>query len=235
MFGELLESNPRHQRKRGVTVVSVAVHAGLIVLGAWATAGSAPPPDEPGREVTTPVFTPPLETQQSEHAPSGPTSPTPNVPTVPTLPLIPTGPGFEIPDGLPPVDQALGDPLGDIEFLTRRAIDGIGRRGSGMQPASVLDNLLADKPALPREGNSAPAYPELLRAAGIEGMVEVEFIIDPDGRVRPGSVVIVEADHPRFAESVRQALQKSAYYAAEAGGRAVAVRVRQRFAFELDG
>src|SRR5690606_32990592 len=101
-------------------------------------------------------------------------------------------------------------------------------------PGGVLDNRWADKPALPMESNRAPAYPEMLRSAAIEGLVEIEFIIDRDGRVRSGSLTALRSDHPRFLEAVRAALTGYRYLPAEAGGSAVAVLVRQRFEFRLD-
>lgn len=217
-----------------MTSLSVAVHVGLFLLGAWATAGTTPAPVKPPQvEILEPYVQPPSTepVHSGPRVPAGPTAPTLPVPTVPELPSIP---GSEIPIDLPPVDQSLETVIGDIGRITRSVVNGDGRRGSGLGTASVLENTMADKPALPREGNAAPIYPALLRSAGIDGEVDVEFIIDPNGRVRPGSIVIVRADHARFAESVRDALGRSEYYPAEAAGRRVAVRVRQRFEFRLD-
>lgn len=235
MFGELMESNPRRQPKRGGTLVSVAVHVGAILLGAWATAGSAPAPPTPVEpEVLTPWQPPPVVNEARTNSGASSQSPSPAAPMMPKVPILDAGPSFAIPDELPPIEAPLGDPVTDIERLSRSVIDGVASRGTGLGPGSVMDNLVADKPALPREGNPSPVYPELLRNAGIEGTVEVEFIIDPNGRVRRGSIVIVRSDHAQFADAVREALVRSSYYAAEAGGRAVPVRVRQRFAFQLD-
>ena len=53
MFGTLVESNPQPARRRGVVGASAAVHAGVILLAAWATASGgeraapvAPVPDD---------------------------------------------------------------------------------------------------------------------------------------------------------------------------------------------
>ncbi len=62
--------------------------------------------------------------------------------------------------------------------------------------ASVLEELPE------RTGGPAPAYPEILRGAGIAGDVTVEFVIDTAGRVEPGSARIVASTHELFAQAV---------------------------------
>ncbi len=62
--------------------------------------------------------------------------------------------------------------------------------------ASVLEELPE------RTGGPAPAYPEMLRGAGIAGDVTVEFVIDTAGRVEPGSVRVVASTHELFSQAV---------------------------------
>jgi TonB family protein len=64
--------------------------------------------------------------------------------------------------------------------------------------------------------------------------VVVEFIIDSSGRVQPGSVLAARSDDSRFLEAVREALGTHRFLPAEVGGRRIAVKVRQVFAFELN-
>lgn len=234
MFKVLMESNPRRQGRRGGAAASVVVHAGLILVGVWATANSAVSPRAITPEMLqTPVFAPPPAIDPATATPAQSRS----GPTVVVLPDVPVAPPLslaDIPTDLPPIEQSLGNPFADTASRAS-SIDGIVRRAAGLESGSPLDNRLAEKPALPLEDNEPPAYPATLRAAAIEGMVEVEFIIDPNGRMRRGSIVALRADHPEFLEAVRHALATYRYLPAEAGGRAVAVRVRQRFAFEIDG
>lgn len=234
MFGVLLESNRRSQRRRGVTTASVAVHAGLILIGVRATAeSSVRVPPEPREVIVIDVFRPPPPAPPvtSPRTGSASRSETP----VPVLgpPNVPAIPGFDVPDSLPSLDVALGDPLAQIDRQAREAVHGMPGRGSGLTGATVLDNRLADTPAIPSDGNAPPIYPDLLRSAAIEGIVEVEFIIDRNGEVRPGSILVLRSDHARFLDAVREALGGHRYLPAEVGGSPVAVRVRQRFAFIL--
>jgi protein TonB len=235
MFGVLLESNPRPRTRRGVTIASVTVHAGLILLGVWATAETAEPVARDEPEALRPVF------QQ----PASPASPTPvarrpdagpssvSVPHAP--PTIPVLPDLEIRDGIPPLEESLGDPFSRSAFGEQAVVNGVSHGYPVLAPGGVLDNRSADKPALPLSTNAPPSYPDALRSAAIDGTVEVEFIIDPNGRMRPGSIVVLRADHPLFLEAVKRALAGHRYLPAEASGSPVAVRVRQRFAFRLDG
>lgn len=233
MFGILVESNPRRSRRWGTAVVSVAVHAAVIGAGIWAAADAAEHPTVLDREVVDSlVFTQPRPPVESPPR-SGTRTGTVTVPSVPEVPAAPTGLVIDIPDGLPPIDAPLGDPFADpaphgIPIGVRTGPgDGRGTRGG------VLDNLVADKPALPLESNRRPAYPESLRSAAIAGTVDIEFIIEPSGRVREGSVVVIRSDHPEFARAVRAELPEYRFLPAEVAGRPVAVRVRQRFAFTL--
>lgn len=233
MFGVLLESNPLPRTRRGVTIVSVTVHAGLILLGVWATAETAErvPPKEP--EVLIPVFP-----QPAPPAPAAPVARRPDSgpapvsgPVAPTIPVLPN---LEIRDGIPPLEESLGDPFSRSPASEQVVVNGVYDGRSMLVPGSVLDNRSADKPALPLPTNAPPSYPDALRSAAIDGTVEVEFIIDPNGRMRPGSIVALRADHPLFLDAVTKALAGHRYLPAEASGSPVAVRVRQRFAFRLD-
>ena len=233
MFTTLLESNPRPSRRPGVTLASAAMHAGLLLLAAWATAQSAvsppaSPPEESGPDVfhTVPV---PADPTPPPGSSSGHQVPLP-VPDAPRVPLA----GLNIPDALPTVEESLGDPLASLAAGDRKAVNGIATRSSGLAPGIVLDNRIAEKPALPLESNAPPVYPDILRSAAIEGEVQVEFVIDADGAVRAGSVVALRADHRLFLEAVREALLGYRYLPAEVGGTTVPVRVRQRFAFKLN-
>jgi len=88
-----------------------------------------------------------------------------------------------------------------------------------------------DRPALPLPSNIRPLYPEMLRAAGIEGSVTLRFVIDTMGAVEYPSVVIVRSDHDSFASAVRTALLTHRFLPAEAEGSKVRILVEQRFDF----
>jgi protein TonB len=235
MFGELLESGPRRPQRRAGMLVSVVVHSFTILLGVWATGMGDPPPLAPPREVAIAVLQQPITSAPpAEHTrvPDGggvATAPAIPVPTPVRLPVI-----DEMSSTLPPPRETLGNLFDSLNNGSPLAshVRGAGVKAPGR--GGVLDNTVVDKPALPLDGNQPPQYPELLRRAGITGIVVVEFIIDSSGRVQPGSVLAARSDDSRFLEAVREALGTHRFLPAEVGGRRIAVKVRQVFAFELN-
>ena len=100
----------------------------------------------------------------------------------------------------------------------------------GSEPWSAAT---VERAAAPRDGNPVPRYPEALRAAGTEGQVLVRFVVDTAGRVEAGSVRVLRADDPQFAEAVRAVLPSFRFTPAEAGGRRVRQLVEAPFAFTV--
>lgn len=79
-----------------------------------------------------------------------------------------------------------------------------------------------------------PRYPDALKSVGVEGVVQMHFIVGADGRVEPGSIEVVSTPNKLFADAVRVSLLNSRYRPAEAGGRAVRQLVEQSFSFRLE-
>ncbi|MFL5492946.1 MAG: energy transducer TonB [Gemmatimonadales bacterium] len=76
-----------------------------------------------------------------------------------------------------------------------------------------------------------PKYPADLRQREVPGWVELEYVIDPDGRVEPGSIRVVTATNGAFARSAVEAVKQALY---EPGIRAgVRVRVRLKHALRF--
>ena len=90
-----------------------------------------------------------------------------------------------------------------------------------------------DVPAKSIAGPTGPRYPRDLRSAGMEGMVELQFIVDASGRAEPASVRTLYESHPAFTASVREALPALQYVAARIGECAARSWMRQRFEFRL--
>jgi TonB family protein len=78
-----------------------------------------------------------------------------------------------------------------------------------------------------------PAYPELLRQAGVQGKVVLEAVVDTTGRVLPLSISVVSATHPGFVAPARQALLASLFRPALAGGKPVRMKVRIPYDFTI--
>jgi TonB family protein len=94
--------------------------------------------------------------------------------------------------------------------------------------------LITAKGAVPEEGTKPPAYPDMLRAAGIQGKVIAQFIVDTSGAVRRGSVKIKQSDNMLFTKAVTSMLDSAKFKPAVACGRRVAQLVEQPFEFSLN-
>ena len=104
-------------------------------------------------------------------------------------------------------------------------------------PAINMDSVYfpdeVDNPAAYDPRSAAPAYPDSLQAAGIEGSVIAQFIVDTTGRAADSSFVIVGATHPHFAQSVRDALPRMLFRPAELTGVKIRQLVQQTFSFRI--
>ena len=100
-------------------------------------------------------------------------------------------------------------------------------------PDSVYSVLEVEERAARTADSSAPMYPPDLMKAGTEGSVAVRFVVDTTGRADPGSIEIVRATHPDFAQSVRFAVPRMSFSPARVDGHKVRQAVEQTFDFKI--
>lgn len=80
---------------------------------------------------------------------------------------------------------------------------------------------------------AAPRFPDVLRSSGIQGDVQVTYIVGTNGRVEPGSIKVTSSPHRLFSEAVRSALLDARFQPAQVGGHSVRQLVAQSFSFRL--
>ncbi|MCH8937078.1 MAG: TonB family protein [Gemmatimonadetes bacterium] len=78
-----------------------------------------------------------------------------------------------------------------------------------------------------------PRYPEMLRQAGIEGRVLLEFVIKQDGTVDSSSLSVLESTNRAFEGPARAVIEGSLYTPGEVDGGPVRVLVSQQIGFTL--
>lgn len=238
MFATLPASAARTRRTPSATVWSLAVHLGVIASAAQLATGDdigtplPPPPD------TTVFYLEPTPQRTS----TGPTtgeqggSDRSREPTTPVE--LPTAP-VTVPIEIPPVDPTAPVIDGNTDWVTESARGSLtsggdtSGRGAGSRPGRGAI-AAAERGAVALPGNPRPRYPEVLRAAALEGTVLAEFVIDTTGAIEVQTVQIIASDHPRFERAVREVLPRLRFLPAEAGGRKVRQLVRQPFEFRLD-
>jgi TonB family protein len=90
-----------------------------------------------------------------------------------------------------------------------------------------------EQPVTSAAGSVAPRYPDLLRKAGIEGEVLVQFVVRPDGRADVASLRVLKQSHDLFAAAVKNALPMARFNPALVGGKAVSQLVQMPYTFSL--
>lgn len=104
------------------------------------------------------------------------------------------------------------------------------------QPAAPLvqgvDSL--DRQAIMLPSSKAPSVPATLLDTATLGFARVVMVVAADGRVQPGSAVVLEASHADWARAVISEVPTMRFRPAERGGCAVAVRMEQPFAFRIN-
>jgi protein TonB len=232
MFTTLLESKAARPRRHGASLVSVLVHAAVGAAFVALTAGAATRVDEP------------VEQQVQFVEPPPPTPPDRTLPPPDVAAAPPIAKGFqaltapiEIPDVIPPIDLSRAET--HVEDFSGKGVLGGRRDGVEGAPAPPLVDGAAyaewqvEKPAVALPGGAAPAYPDLLRSAGVEGTVTVQFVIDTTGQAEPASITILSSPQELFAQAVRRALPRMRFLPAQIGERRVRQLVQQPFAFTL--
>jgi periplasmic protein TonB len=208
MFDMLLESGHR-QSLLPSWGKGVAVTLHVLILAALWRAPASPAPVVVARITELP----PLE----------PTAPkTDSHVEVPEPPIIP----FEgDPSPLPPIDltRIIG------AALTTPMTSSGAPRGPLSAPILPADGIYL--PALVQElpellSAPTPAYPPLLRAAGIQGQVMVTAVVDTLGLAENGSVQIVRSDNPGFDAAALATVRAARFRPARIYGRAVRVLVQ---------
>lgn len=227
MFTNLLESRGKKPRSVGGSLVSLAAHAAIIIVAIQATLHAGQP--------TEPV---PDKVVFAEEPAVRPVVPKPTTRNA----NITTAPGggltlrdmVNIPDQLPDVDLP-ARPANNDDWLGKLVPDGRGIGTIGTAPAGsgIYLSSQVDEPVVAAPGSVGPRYPEILRAAGVQGDVVVTFVVDTTGRADPSSLVILKETDRLFGAAVRNALPAMRFIPAKAGGRRVKQQVQQPFVFSI--
>ena len=228
MLQHLPETGAARERRVGQTLASILLHAAIITAVAAATAGGREAPRRTIVDDTTLVFRPDIQ-------PTGPSTTTTRggaTSTVagdpsPTNPL-PNFDGSSIPDPGIPTVWPRGDSVGTEDFVAGPS----GTLTSGN--ATTVGEAQADEPVRVLV-ESVPRYPAALRAMGVPGTVEMEFVVDTVGRADPATLRVISSTGASFTAAVRTALHDARFVAGRYHGRAVRTLVRRAYHFEVEG
>jgi TonB family protein len=201
----------------------MVLHLTIVCVAVYGTRGTGGPISGPILD-TLRIELPPAPTTQTVPDVTGrqPFHMVPSAPAVPPLRLeSPHAASLKL--DFPNLDQVLAT----IRSVTS---DGASGRDSAPGDTAVAASEVDRLPEL--LGDLAPRYPDELRRAGLSGETLLEYVIDRDGRVVPGSIRVMRTSHPAFAQSAIESLKRARFNPARRAGRSIAVVVRQRIRFE---
>ncbi len=226
MFGNLIESSPPRNRSAGQVILSLAFHVAVGVGAVEASRRVVVPavgPEEFALPIyhpaTPPKADPPPTTAVVSDGPAGPPDP------------IVMAPPSEVPIGIPPTDP--GPAIDPRRFVMAP----VGPRCGGCvanpdTTGGLFTEAAVDEPAQV-VSQPVPVFPPVLKAAGVGGSVQAQFVVDTLGMVEPGSVSFDSSSHPAFEASARSAIEHSRFVPARIRGQPVRQRVRQSIRFEI--
>ena len=227
MLEQLLETGTRRRSSAGGGTTSVIVHVAIILLVAYATGHSKPRRKFVGDGPFVMRLTPPPANAPVGRTGAGGGHPLSTASTGTTPPLMNPGPvDISIPS-VPP-DGISGT---DTTLITEI----LGPRGTGTElspGSSIATGATVDTPVRVLAERS-PAYPEMLRAAGIGGTVTVQFVVDTTGRVEMASIRLLASTHELFTRAVTAALRDTRFTPGLLGGRGVRTLVERSFRFDI--
>ena len=101
----------------------------------------------------------------------------------------------------------------------------------------IGDNALSivevDSVAFVDPTSVAPDYPQALAQRRVEGGASFRFVVDSTGLIDMSTVRVMSATHKLFAQAVVDAMPKMKYRPARVGSHAVRLLVEQAFSFKL--
>jgi TonB family protein len=229
MLTRLIESRNRFMRNDIGTAASVAIHLVLITVAAYMTTVKAVTEKKQEEPHVPYVYmrTLPPSSPAAPHRATRSPSPVNQTRTIPPV-------SFAINPNIPPVNVELA--------VGRRDDFGDGTRGMFSDPlanatssgtSEAYDEREVDTPAS-SYSTRVPLYPPALRAAGVEGRVVAQFIVDASGRAKPESFRILTSSNDLFSEAVRKSILETKFAPARLRGKPVSQMVQQLFVFRLD-
>ncbi len=217
----LIESKRVSQKSVRGTLASIAIHASVITIAAYATANAGQARTRFVADTVHLVYTANPNAESRHAAPMRRAARS----SMPPLPAKPPH-VLEFPVALPDLISAAASTASvvDAGALFGASVAGdtaaVGESvaGDGEEPlfASQVEKL-----ARPRSGNPSPRYPSVLESSRVEGSVLAQFVVDTLGRIDMNTFSVVESTNDLFSASLRSALQKWRFHPAEAGGRKV--------------
>ncbi len=232
MFDHLIASTPHRSGRRSLpsALTSMAIHGGVVWLAVAVTIKTAEVIEEAQADTTMIFLTQEAEAQEAEPPP-----------VQEILTINPPPKGFQvlqapidIPTEIPPIDlTSRFDPRDFSGAGVQGGIFSGVEGGTGPVDLSVTFREAAVDERPERLSGPLPRYPEMLRQAGIEGSVMLEFVIDTSGRVEAALIKVLQSTNRAFEGPAKDVIRRSLYRPGRVRGQAVRVLVTQQIGFTI--
>jgi periplasmic protein TonB len=229
MFSNLVESKPKSSRRTGGAIFSFVAHYGLLLGMIYTSAEAARSDDGPIVEKVDFV-----EPKQPAAKPE-PRQPDLLATLAPPKSVLLLIPPIDVPTSLPEIDLShrVTDPDDFIRRPNSSTEIGGGVRDSVVPDGQVYFDFQTERPVMQAPNSASPAYPDILRQAGVEGEALVSFVVDTSGRVDQATFKVIRTTHELFASAVKNVLPRMRFIPAELGDRKVRQLVQQPFSFAI--
>jgi protein TonB len=235
MMNTLLESRPRKPRSTGGALFSVIFHSAIVLFAVFATARASVTKDGKAYEQTVKFFKAaparePVKTKSDTPPRTAAVAPPKafrfEAPiTIPTrIPEIDLSAKATNPDDFKDNGKVGGSFTG---------VEGSTGAGVGLDTRRDYFEFEVERQVTAISGTNMK-YPELMRAAGIEGEVMAQFVVDENGRVEMSTFKVLSSTNAMFTQSVRDALSGMRFRPAQIGRTNVSQVVQQAFVFKLN-
>ena len=141
----------------------------------------------------------------------------------------------QVPTGIPPVDWNQRFDLDDLNRLDMVESDWFGVDEDTIAGSFQVFSVAAVDEAPVRISSPPLEYPRMMRQAGINGVVLVQAIVDTSGRVKAGSIQVLQSSQSAFETAAKRLVQRSLFQPGRVQGRAVRVLIQIPVVFELVG
>jgi TonB family protein len=100
-------------------------------------------------------------------------------------------------------------------------------------PADSVFTLGEQGPARIKPTSRPPVYPSGAERAGVDGRVDLEFVVDTAGKVEMKTLRVLKSTGFEFTNAVIRTLPRADYEPAEVCGQHFRQRIQQRFEFKI--
>jgi TonB family protein len=145
------------------------------------------------------------------------------------LPILPVPSSAAVPN-ISPLPELQGRVQGTQQYKLPFIVQQLSSSEMPLDANTFFDYQV-DKRVVPARRSIAPAYPDSLKRAKVNGEVVAKFVVDTSGRVTIESIEILSSTNQLFAIAVLEALPRMKFSPAELNKKKVSQVVQQPFIF----